>query len=141
MIKKNFLCVALLCSTASAFACEFKVSDAPSLRDRVNSQGGYPLNEAKCEMLNKKGMSLSVYADGSVLNGVNVAFAVVSVSKNDVVSTRYYHSTRVGKVGVGSQDTADNLMVEAIRDGTDKLDMVAAIEALEATLAKLSKKR
>lgn len=140
-MKKRLLFVALLCLNASAFACEFSTNDSEKIRKIVKDNGGYPVSDKVCEILNKNGMSLQVSGNAAVLDGANVSYAQVRLWKNGVVSDESAYSMKVNASGRGSQDTANDQMIDALRAAIQELNYIKAINEVNVYTAKLTKKQ
>lgn len=101
--------------------------------------GGYPVSDEKCELLNKAGMTLQIDASASVVVGVNVGTASVRIAKDGVVSSDFGRSISVN-TGLGSQDVADERMLIALKDAVESLDFDKGIKQVKERTAYLTKK-
>lgn len=139
---KNLTFIALLALSFSASACRFETADSNTVRDVVRPKGGYPITETQCLLLNKNGLALAVDGYASVLRGVSVAWARVTLVdlKTQVTSTLWRGSTQVNAADA-SQDTADGLLYDAVRNSINGLEFEAAIADVNASRAKAKTRR
>jgi len=127
-LSKTLLVAAVVgLSAAPAFSCSLMDSTTEALRNIINQQGGYPVTDEQCAMLNAHHLRIHVDGDALVLDGVNVAWADVSVVNADhVIATKSGVSTRINRKAVASQTVADKLFVEALAQAVNSLDWNAA---------------
>lgn len=109
-------------------ACNVPNSATDSLRQKIAAQGGFPISDAQCALLKQKHLELFVDGDATVLNGVNVGWAVVRLGNSQgVVSDRTGISTWVN-TGLASQDNADTQFYSSLKGAVNSLDWKAAAE-------------
>ncbi|MRX07178.1 hypothetical protein GJ697_04940 [Pseudoduganella sp. FT25W] len=139
---KTLTFITLLVLSFSASACRFETADGSIVREVVQSKGGYPITEKQCLLLNKSGLALSVEGAASVLRGVSVGWAKVSVIdlKTHVTSNIWRASTQVN-ASDASQDTADGLLYEAVRNSIGGFEFEAAIAEVNGFRAKAKSTR
>lgn len=118
--------ISLLSISFSCSACGFDFSDDLVVRNVVKAKGGYPITEQQCLLLNKNGLALFVSGRAVVLRGVSIGWAQVRLTdlKTHVTSTTSHSSTNVN-TGDASQDTANNLLYDAVSDAIGGLDFEA----------------
>jgi hypothetical protein len=139
---KTLTFIALLTLSFSASACRFETADIDTVQNVVRPKGGYPINEQQCLLLSKNALALSVDGNATVLRGVSVAWAKVTVMdlKTHVTSTLWRGSTQVN-AGDASQDTANGLLYEAIRNAINGFEFEAAIAEINGFRAKAKSTR
>lgn len=128
-MKKLFVasCILLSIQSVASAACNFKTSDTEYTRNIIRQNGGYPISDAQCALLNKHKLRLQVTTDASVLAGASVAWASVRLlNENNRVSDASGSSTYVN-TQVTSSNKADELLYLAIRDAITSLDFDKAI--------------
>ncbi|AUT75507.1 hypothetical protein C2L64_44790 [Paraburkholderia hospita] len=114
-------------SAAPAFSCSLQDITTEPLRNIINQQGGYPISDEQCAMLNAHYLRIHVDGDAVVLDGVNMAWADVSVMNADhVISTKSGVSTRINRKATPSQTVANQLFYEALQHAVNSLDWTAA---------------
>ncbi|QJW83749.1 hypothetical protein HK414_06160 [Ramlibacter terrae] len=113
-------------------ACELPHASAPNVRTAVQKAGAWPISDEKCNFLRANNLFLQVSGMATVLSGVSVGWAEVSiVDQNNIRSDKSHASTKVDKTA-GSIDAANKLMVDAIRESINGLDFqLAAREVAE----------
>lgn len=134
---KKILAAALLVLSIPSYACSFKTSDTENIREIVRQRGGYPISDDVCNFLNQRGLGLNVTADSTVLAGVSVAWVIISLTKlgTGVVSDTYRSSTKVN-TKTASQNFADDMLYESIKESVQAFDFVKAANEVTAYLAK-----
>lgn len=134
---KKALVAVLLVVSSSSYACSFKTSDTEDIREIVKQRGGYPISDEVCNFLNQQGLALSVTANSTVLAGVSTAWVVINLTKlkTGVVSDTYRYSTKVN-TSVASQDTANAMLYEGIKETVAAFDFVKAANEVKGYLAK-----
>lgn len=142
---KKFVFAALtLCAVlpAAQAGCTFNTSTVESIREVVTAAGGWPISDAQCAVLNAKKLSLLVSGDATVLDGVSVAWAAVSLIdsssrvKADAGRTSTYVNTKKASI-----DVANEMLVSAVKDSLAQLDFNKAAAEIEAYKAKNKAKR
>ncbi|MEX3937514.1 hypothetical protein AB4Y32_38270 [Paraburkholderia phymatum] len=114
-------------SAAPAFSCSLQDITTEPLRNIINQQGGYPISDEQCAMLNAHHLRIHVDGDAVVLDGVNLAWADVSVMNADhVISTNSGISTRINRKATPSQTVANQLFYAALQHAVNSLDWNAA---------------
>ncbi len=125
--KKLLVATAIGLTVSPTFACELNDVTTETLRGIVNRQGGYPVSDAQCAILNSHHLALKVSGQAAVLGGVNIGWALVTLQNGDrVASTKSGTSTHINRVDVGSQDTANKQFHIALQDAIDALDWKGA---------------
>lgn len=114
-------------SATPAFSCSVPESTTEELSHIVDQRGGYPISDAQCAMLNGHHLRLYVEGDATVLEGVNVAWANVSLLNPDrVIASKSGVATRVNTRLTPSQTVADQLFYEALGAAINSLDWKGA---------------
>jgi len=114
-------------STAPVFSCSLQDITTEPLRNIINQQGGYPVSDVQCAMLNAHRLRIRVEGDAVVLDGVNMGWADVSVMNAEhVISTKSGVSTRINRKVTPSQTVANQLFYEALQHAVNSLDWNAA---------------
>jgi len=114
-------------STAPVFSCSLQDITTEPLRNIINQQGGYPVSDEQCAMLNAHRLRIRVEGDAVVLDGVNMGWADVSVMNAEhVISTKSGVSTRINRKVTPSQTVANQLFYEALQHAVNSLDWNAA---------------
>lgn len=127
-----------LCNKAfPSYACSFKISHTPDVREVVRQHGGYPVSDEVCNYLYQQGLALSVTAKVTVLAGVSVAWVTISLTKlgTGVVADTYRQSTKVN-TSVASQVKANDMLYEGIQEAVSLLDYSKAANEVKIYLAK-----
>ena len=108
----------------------------------MNQHGGYPISDAQCKFLNEQGLILVVRGQATVLSGVSVANANISLMSinGNVISDTYQVATRLN-TSVASQDFANRLLYEAIGDSISGLDFSKASKEVRTYLATRKQKK
>lgn len=134
---KNILVAGFLVLSSSSYACSFSTNDAPNVREVVRQRNGYPVSDEVCDFLNRRGLALNVSGKATVLAGVSVAWAEISLTKNGtgVVSDTMRNSTQVN-ASVASQDKADDMLYIAIKEAVQGFQFQKAANEVQAYLAK-----
>lgn len=125
----------LMTAVEMASACSgFKSMDPPNVKEVIRASGGYPITEAQCKLLNEQNLALDVAGEAVVLNGVSVAWAVVSLVQvgSNIKSASYRNATQVN-TSVASQDFADQMLFEAISKSIKSLDFWAAAREIKGS--------
>jgi len=132
MMKKLLAATLLSLSLGAAWSCPVMDSTTENVRDVVKSHGGYPISDAQCYLLKGKSLALSIFGVGTVLNGVNVAWATVTLQdlKSNINSDKAGVSTQV-KTGPTSEKIADDILYEAITEALKSLDWDNAIKEVD----------
>ena len=121
-------------SASSAFACSLRDVTTDHLRDLVSQMGGYPISDQQCALLNSHHLFLHVQGDSSVLDGVNLAWAVVTLENDDnVISSKSGIATRVNARTTASQDNANKLFLSALDGAISSLDWKGAVAQFDAS--------
>lgn len=125
--------VVLFSSIGSAWSCQLVDSTTKNIRDVVNQHGGYPISDSQCNLMNQNNLAISVNGVGTVLNGVNVAWAVVSLQdqKTNISSDAVGRSTQVN-TGVASQTVANDILYDALSSAIKHLDWEKAAREVVA---------
>ncbi|MEX3969796.1 hypothetical protein [Paraburkholderia caribensis] len=114
-------------STAPVFSCSLQDITTEPLRNIIIQQGGYPVSDEQCAMLNAHRLRIRVEGDAVVLDGVNIGWADVSVMNAEhVISTKSGVSTRINRKVTPSQTVANQLFYEALQHAVNSLDWNAA---------------
>jgi hypothetical protein len=121
----------LLSLQSVANACNFKTSDSEYTRNVIRQNGGYPISDKSCALLNKHGLRLQVTTDASVLAGASVGWASVRVLNQDNKVSNESGSSTYVNTQVASTNKADELLYLAIRDAIDSLDFNKAISQVK----------
>lgn len=133
-MKKLILAIATLsCLSTSAYAvCNLKVIYAPNVGKVVNQNGGWPISDENCALLNKNNMALAITGAATVLSNTSIGWANAQVSTRDtnIVSDKNSATTTANSTHV-SVVTADQLMYDSIRAAIDGLDFNAAIKEVK----------
>ncbi|MGF6768602.1 hypothetical protein P3T18_001072 [Paraburkholderia sp. GAS199] len=126
---KHLLATAIVgLSATSVFSCAVPESTTDGLRHIVDEQGGYPISDAQCALLNGHHLRLYVEGDAMVLDGVNLAWAHVSLVNPDrVIASKSGIATKVNTKLVPSQDVANKLFYEALESAINSLDWKGAV--------------
>lgn len=134
---KKTLAAALLVLSIPSYACSFKTSDTENIREIVRQRGGYPVADNVCNFLNQRGLALNVMASSTVLDGASVAWVSISLTKlgTGVVSDTFRYATKVNK-SVASQNFADDMLYEGIKESVLAFDFVKAANEVKAYLDK-----
>jgi hypothetical protein len=137
---KKFLALLSLLVASSSYACSFKTSDTPEIREIVRKNGGYPISDAHCNFINQRNLALSVDGHATVLAGVSVAWVNVTLAKlsTGIKADRTRHVTQVN-THVASQDTADGLLYDALRNAIEDLEYEIAANEISRYMAKNKK--
>lgn len=143
-MKKFVFSALTLCAVlpAAQAACTFNTSTVESIREIVTAAGGWPISDAQCAVLNAKKLSLLVSGDATVLDGVSVAWAAVSLIdsssrvKADAGRTSTYVNTKKASI-----DVANEMLVSAVKDSLAQLDFNKAAAEIEAYKAKNKARR
>jgi len=121
-------------SSAPAFSCSVPESTTDDLRQIVIQNGGYPISDAQCAMLNGHHLRLYVEGAATVLDGVNVAWAHVSVVNPDrVIASKSGVATRINTKQTPSQTVANQLFYEALESAINSLDWKGATAQFAAS--------
>ena len=113
--------------TNSALACSVPNNTSPQTREMVSQQGGWPISDAKCDFLNKNGLSIFVTTRATVLSGVTVGWAdVMLIDNNNVVSDQEQGSTTVNSAAQPSMDLAQQLAYSSLKTAINALDFEKA---------------
>ncbi|WP_167310264.1 hypothetical protein [Achromobacter arsenitoxydans] len=131
----------LVAPSLAAAACNFQMSATPLIRQVVKANGGTPMSDAQCAKLTKNNLRLHMNGEATVLAGVSVGWAIVTVSdkKTNLVSTEVSLNTVVNAKSA-SIDTAEKLLYSALENAIRDLDIDKANNALKV-LAQDSRKR
>lgn len=138
-MKKTFIAALLMAAAGSAMACSVPNASGPTLQQVVKQHGGWPISDEKCEFLNRRHLYMFVAGDSTVLSGASVGWVSVRLGDvNNVISDKSYSSTHVNS-SQASQDVADDLLYNAIRDAIDGLDFDGAATQVNAYQRKAAK--
>jgi hypothetical protein len=131
-MKKLFVAGCLLLGMHSmAQACNFQTSDSEYTRNVIRKNGGYPIADDKCALINKNNLRLQVTTDAAVIAGVSVAWAVVRLmGQSGRVSSELGSSTYVNSQ-IADTNKADELLVLAIKDAINSLNFPKAIQQVK----------
>ena len=138
MKKSVFAGMTLLAALSSAHAeCTFNNQTSDDIRATVVAAGGWPINDAKCAVLNAKKLSLSVSGQATVLDGVSVGWVTVMLTDTalNIRSDQTQKSTYVNTKRA-SMDLAKEIQYDAIRDAINGLDFDKAAREVDAYRAK-----
>lgn len=114
-----------------AQACSFQTSDSEYTRNVIRKNGGYPIADDKCALINKNNLRLQVTTDAAVIAGVSVAWAVVRLmSQSGRVSSELGSSTYINSQ-IADTNKADELLVLAIKDAINSLNFSKAIQQVK----------
>lgn len=121
-------------SASSAFACRLRDVTTDNLRDLVSQMGGYPISDQQCALLNSHHLILHVQGDSSVLDGVNLGWAVVTLENDDnIISSKSGIATRVNARSTPSQDNANKLFYSALDGAISSLDWKGAVAQFDSS--------
>jgi hypothetical protein len=139
-LKKLILSAILLATVTSSYACTFTDSTTEDIRTIIKDNGGLPISDKNCALLNSNNMGISINAVSTVLLNTSVGWASVAVIdiKTNITSDKTGVATKVNSSSA-SIVVADKLMYEAIKNSMDKLDLQKAIQEVKAYRAKALK--
>lgn len=107
-------------------------SASEKTRELVKQQGGWPISDAKCNFLNKNNLHLDVTLGRTVLSGISVGWAVVSLAdRNKTTSDQHSTGTYVDRTEA-SMNIADELAFTALQDAIKELDFEKAAKEIAA---------
>lgn len=140
MKKALFAALTLLIVLPAAQACTFSNRARDDVRSAINAAGGWPISDAQCAILNAKKLTLLVDARATVLDGVSLAWASVSLldGANNITSDAGQSSTYVN-AKKASMDVANGMLNDAVRDAIKDLDFAKAASEIEGYRAKAGK--
>ena len=135
-MKKTFallMTLSALTYAGSASACTVRNVTSENTREIVTQHGGWPISDAKCDLLNKNNLMIMVTTRATVLAGTSVGWAVVMLTdKNHVISDEERSSTYVNSAAQPSMDLANGLAYSALTDAIEGLNFEKAINELKA---------
>lgn len=138
MKKIFFAALTLLAVLPGAHAgCNFSYKATDAVDAVVKAHGGWRLNDAQCAVLNKKKLTLIVDTHATVLDGVSVAWAnvtLVDAAFNIKADSRQF-STHV-QSKKASMNVAEKMEYEAITNALDGYDFTEAAKQIDAYRAK-----
>ncbi|WP_027793612.1 hypothetical protein [Paraburkholderia acidipaludis] len=97
------------------------------LRSIVAENGGFPVSDEQCSILQKNHLAISVDGAATVLGGVNIGWAAVHLqdSRSNIISDKTGSATNINK-DEGSQDTANVQFYKSLVSAINALDWNAA---------------
>lgn len=138
-MKKAFIAALLMAAAGSALACSVPNASSTSMQQVIKQHGGWPISDEKCDFLNRHHLYMFVSGDSTVLSGASVGWVSVRLGDvNNVTSDKSYSSTHVNS-SQASQDVADDLLYNAVRDAIDGLDFDAAAAQVSSYQRKAAK--
>lgn len=144
MFKATALVLSLLVSFSANAACKL-ISNTTSIIQEARRTAGwdgwrFSRYDEICEKLRKANAQLVIRGDATVLNGVNIAWAIVEIADINPLLTSGTSSsnTRTNKM-VGSQDEANKLLIESIEDAANGLSIDNGIRDLQQARATFRK--
>ena len=122
---------------AAQAGCPMKDSTTADIRRVVNANGGWPISDAQCALLNEKKLLLAVTGDATVLDGVSVAWISVSLADSalNIHADAIGMSTQVN-AKKASMDVAEKMQYAAIEAAVKALDFNKAVREIDAYRAK-----
>lgn len=140
MKKALFAALTLLTVLPAAQACTFNNQASSDLRAAVGANGGWPISDAQCAILNAKKLTLVADSFATVLDGASVAWVMVSLQDTsyNIRSDAGQSSTYVN-AKKPSMDWAKSMLNDAARDAIKGLDFAKAASEIEAYRAKAIK--
>lgn len=138
MKKIVFAAMTLFAGLPAAQAgCTLNDQTSDDIRATVVAAGGWPINDAKCALLNAKKLSLSVSGQATVLDGISVGWVTVMLTDTalNIRSDQTQKSTYVNTKRA-SMDLAKEIQYDAIRDAINGLDFDKAAREVDAYRAK-----
>lgn len=142
MKKFIFIALTMFAMLPAAQAdCNFTIRADDDLKAVVDEQGGWPVGEKACALLNSKNLELVVDNYATVLDGVSVASVHVTLGdKNlNIRSSSYYFATSVN-AKQASMTVANDLLYNAVKIAVGKLDFDKAAREIDGYRAKASTK-
>ena len=120
----------------SAAGCSFRSSASPDMRAIVAENGGFPIGDDMCAKLNKNNLRLDFSGMATVLDGVSVGWASVTISdlRTGLTSSEHSMNTAVN-ARVASMDKAKSLTYEALGSAVRTFDLNKAMAALKTEIA------
>lgn len=139
-LKKLILSAILLATVTSSYACTISERTTPDVRAIVVSNGGWPISDKNCALLNSNNMKLNVSAEATVLSNTSIGWSLVKISdkKNNIFSETNQYSTQANS-SIASMDKANELMYLSIKNAIDTFDFQKAIQEVKAYRAKALK--
>ncbi|AUA56287.1 hypothetical protein CVS48_09700 [Achromobacter spanius] len=131
-LRAGCAALALLAPWAVSAACTLEMSTSNIMQEIIKENGGVPISDAQCARLNKNSLRLHMNGQATVLNGVSVAWAYVTVSD---VNTRVISPEAASQTIVNtkaSMVTAKELAFTALESSIAQLDINKAANALRS---------
>ncbi len=115
------------CAVPVGYACSLSGLTTANIREIVNANGGWPISEEKCAYLNSQNLAIQVDGNATAIGNTSIAWTVVRVVNpiSDVVSNASKGHTEVN-TSSASQEKADSMMYDAIRQALNGLDLQLA---------------
>lgn len=134
-MKKTFFAVLTLLAVlpAAQAACHLKDITTENVRRVVNANGGWPIADAQCAILNEKKLALAVASNSTVLDGASVAWVSLALADAalNIRSDALGQSTRVN-AKEASMDIAEEMQYAAIESAMKVLDFNKAVREIDA---------
>lgn len=134
MKKPLFATLALLAVLPAAqAACTLKDITTDNVRRIVNANGGWPIADAQCAILNEKKLALAVASHSTVLDGASIAWVSLALADAalNIRSDALSQSTRVN-TKEASMDVAEEMQYAAIESAMKVLDFNKAVREIDA---------
>lgn len=134
--------LALSGALSQAKDCSIQDITSDDVRAIIRANGGYPISDAHCDMLNGNKLAIGVTGQSTVLNGVSMGWVVVTLRDpdNGIVSKQLARSTRIDTTSAAGQDVADKLLYAALKGAIETLDWGVAVNDVKQFRRAIGKK-
>lgn len=137
MNKLLAIAALLTCSFNTYAACNFQRATTEAIGNEIDNRGGLTILDKNCNLLNKNNLALYITATSTVLDGISIGWASVSLmSTNNILSSANATNTIVN-TSVASMDKAKDLMYESINEATAKLNFEKAVKDINQFESKI----
>lgn len=138
-MKKTLFAVLTLLAVlpAAQAACTFSSQANGEVNAIIKAHGNWPVSDAQCAALNAKKLILVVNGQATVLDGVSVAWANVTVLDTalHIKADSVQWVTRVN-AKQASMDVAEKMQYDSIADAVDGYDFTEAAKQIDVYRAK-----
>ena len=125
--------VALLSSGAATAKCYMHYASEPFIETILARKGGVPISDALCAKLNKGNMNLELAGNSSVLAGVSVGWAYVTVTdRTTKLTSAISSSSTIVNSRRASMEVADEAFYRALENALDLFEADKAAADLKA---------
>lgn len=128
VLKRLLITASISFPFHAAMACSVPNSTDDSTRKIIVEQGGFPVSDAQCALLNQNHLSLDIDGDATVLAGVNVGWAVVRLRNSHGVVSKLSGTGTTVNTDLASQNTADRQFFASLKSAINSLDWKTAAE-------------